>query len=416
MTNTKRILSIFMAIIFTVCTTLVTSAEQSSHVVTATALVDSLPDVATITDPDSQAYANAVDAAWKAVYALAECSEEQMMNISDFHKPFDMLFILWVLPADLNNAPKTIPMSKEEVFAQVEWVIHLSDIINDLPEGYSVLNVYTSTDDQGNQLGTDLLEKLVDLYYDIAIRVEAYVSTLPEEEQHLLNQEIDAMYEERHPTPSDAQRFADEVAQFPQTFTVDNILDYATDFYLLNEETEYGWYDLTDVAQADLDKYYRLSEEFQVIIGIHRDQVLDQLEQRIAETCDLAAVKTYSPLKIQLLVKHECLALERTIYTIEDTLGGYTDRNIENLDLFYEYYSTVFDTPYLPPYIAGDVNNDGETTAADALELLKAVVGKIHLTTQQEYAADVDEDGQTSAQDALAILKYVVGKLESLPV
>ena len=63
-----------------------------------------------------------------------------------------------------------------------------------------------------------------------------------------------------------------------------------------------------------------------------------------------------------------------------------------------------------PTVTLGDVNGDGEIKANDALETLKAVVGKVILTADQEAAADVNKDGEVKANDALEILKKVVGK------
>ena len=64
----------------------------------------------------------------------------------------------------------------------------------------------------------------------------------------------------------------------------------------------------------------------------------------------------------------------------------------------------------LPTYLLGDVNGDGEIKANDALEVLKAVVGKTVLDGTQTLAADVNKDGDVKANDALEILKKVVGK------
>ncbi len=60
--------------------------------------------------------------------------------------------------------------------------------------------------------------------------------------------------------------------------------------------------------------------------------------------------------------------------------------------------------------VRGDVDGDGKTSAADALEVLKSVVGKVQLTDQQKAVADLDGDGNISATDALVILRIVVGK------
>ena len=64
----------------------------------------------------------------------------------------------------------------------------------------------------------------------------------------------------------------------------------------------------------------------------------------------------------------------------------------------------------------GDVDLDGKVTAADALEVLKSVVGKVTLTEAQFTAADTDGNGKADATDALNILKKVVGKIEKFPI
>ncbi|MBR4868468.1 MAG: hypothetical protein IKU10_04870 [Clostridia bacterium] len=66
--------------------------------------------------------------------------------------------------------------------------------------------------------------------------------------------------------------------------------------------------------------------------------------------------------------------------------------------------------------LCGDVDGDGKVTAADALEVLKSVVGKTILDENQFKAADTDGSGKADAADALNILKKVVGKLQIFPV
>ena len=66
--------------------------------------------------------------------------------------------------------------------------------------------------------------------------------------------------------------------------------------------------------------------------------------------------------------------------------------------------------------IYGDVDGDGKISAADALEVLKAVVGNVTLTDEQKVLADVDGDQKVSSVDALTILKKVVGKIDKFPV
>ena len=82
------------------------------------------------------------------------------------------------------------------------------------------------------------------------------------------------------------------------------------------------------------------------------------------------------------------------------------------------------DTPDIPvdpqppvtklPY--GDVNNDGKIDAKDALEVLKAAVGKGKLTPSQQVLAELNADGQINAKDALLILKRAVKKIDRFPV
>ncbi len=60
--------------------------------------------------------------------------------------------------------------------------------------------------------------------------------------------------------------------------------------------------------------------------------------------------------------------------------------------------------------VRGDVDGDGKTSAADALEVLKFVVGKIQLTAEQKEIANLNGDSGIGADDALVILRIVVGK------
>ena len=66
--------------------------------------------------------------------------------------------------------------------------------------------------------------------------------------------------------------------------------------------------------------------------------------------------------------------------------------------------------------VIGDVDGNGKVEATDALEVLKAVVGKVTLTDEQLVLADTDGNGEADATDALNILKKVVGKIDKFPV
>lgn len=62
----------------------------------------------------------------------------------------------------------------------------------------------------------------------------------------------------------------------------------------------------------------------------------------------------------------------------------------------------------------GDVNGDGYIDAADALLCLRASVGLITLTPEQEAAVDVNHDGLIDAGDAILILRYDARLIPSL--
>lgn len=64
----------------------------------------------------------------------------------------------------------------------------------------------------------------------------------------------------------------------------------------------------------------------------------------------------------------------------------------------------------------GDLNDDGKIDAKDALMVLRAAVGKLDLTEDQQLAGDVDSSGKLDAVDALLILRKAVNKLDKFPV
>lgn len=64
----------------------------------------------------------------------------------------------------------------------------------------------------------------------------------------------------------------------------------------------------------------------------------------------------------------------------------------------------------------GDLNQDHQINAVDALECLKYSVDKIHFTNKSFALGDVDASGKIDALDALAILKVSVEKLKEFSV
>ncbi len=91
---------------------------------------------------------------------------------------------------------------------------------------------------------------------------------------------------------------------------------------------------------------------------------------------------------------------------------------------FYELYAYVDNTVYVSQRASfttqgkafGDVDQNGKVDAVDALQILKVLVGKQTLSTNQFQLADVDASTTLSANDALLILKYLVGRITVFPV
>lgn len=61
------------------------------------------------------------------------------------------------------------------------------------------------------------------------------------------------------------------------------------------------------------------------------------------------------------------------------------------------------------PYKLGDVDLDGDITAADAVMLNKHLAGGDQLTGTNKLAADIDKDGDITAADAVRLNKYLAG-------
>ena len=67
---------------------------------------------------------------------------------------------------------------------------------------------------------------------------------------------------------------------------------------------------------------------------------------------------------------------------------------------------------YVPPYILGDVNNNGKVQINDARLALQISLGKLIPTETQKIAADVNRNGKVQINDARLILQYTLGKIE----
>ena len=76
----------------------------------------------------------------------------------------------------------------------------------------------------------------------------------------------------------------------------------------------------------------------------------------------------------------------------------------------YDVYTTFTITITESASIKGDVNGDKVVNSADALQVLRHVVGSTLLTGDKLAAADVNKDKVVNSLDALEILKIAVGK------
>ncbi len=76
----------------------------------------------------------------------------------------------------------------------------------------------------------------------------------------------------------------------------------------------------------------------------------------------------------------------------------------------------IISAPMLAQTNFGDINNDGNITAHDALLILEHIVELITLSAKLQQLADVSNDGAISALDAVLILQYAAGLITNFPV
>ncbi|MBR4868896.1 MAG: leucine-rich repeat protein, partial [Clostridia bacterium] len=111
-----------------------------------------------------------------------------------------------------------------------------------------------------------------------------------------------------------------------------------------------------------------------------------------------------------------------TIPNSVTSIGNNSFESCENLTIFgkkgsyAEEYAMNHRIPFKTISVYGDLDGDNKVSAADALEVLKSVVGKVTLTDDQLTAADTDGNNKVDAADALNVLKKVVGKIQKFPV
>ncbi len=122
---------------------------------------------------------------------------------------------------------------------------------------------------------------------------------------------------------------------------------------------------------------------------------------------------TYTAAIHLLPVKHGTQYLYSFADQVRAFVNDHPVERVEHLGNALTVYVTYTCTEAV---LYGDVDGDGKVSAADALEVLKSVVGKVTLTEEQTKAAGTDGNGKADAADALEILKKVVGKIDKFAV
>ena len=203
---------------------------------------------------------------------------------------------------------------------------------------------------------------------------------------------------------SDDQQAANKVISL-----IDNLI--ATDKQAVSEaRTAYNA--LTDVQKDLVTNFAQL---------IAAEEAIGKLEaQEKEEAANKAAAKQVDDVIDALDVK--TLEDEPAVVAAREAYNALTDAQkdyVTKLDKLEAAEQAIRNLKNdVPPaeVLYGDVDVNGVVSAADALEVLKSVVGKVTLTDEQKVIADVDGSGKVDATDALDILKKVVGNIDKFAV
>ncbi len=123
------------------------------------------------------------------------------------------------------------------------------------------------------------------------------------------------------------------------------------------------------------------------------------------------------PSNVTVLEKAQVQAAVDAYIALDNIQKGYVQaRNFDVLKAAAEKLGIALDDgivepdPPAPQVKLGDLNDDQDINAKDALVVLKISVNKHTPTDDQKVAADVNKDENINAKDALEILKYSVNK------
>ena len=199
------------------------------------------------------------------------------------------------------------------------------------------------------------------------------------------------------------QEVEEKINALPQTITLDHEL-------LVNHANNaYNALPFSDRASVtNSDRLTTAVETIETLKNEPRDQAALAIQTAL-ETLEITR-NSYNDLK----------NINEKIVEFGYLYGNYQYTLIPNINTFEEKvaeYNTLIQTPEAPAPkpLYGDVNGDETVDAKDALEVLKASVGKVTLTEAQLLLANVDDSEKIDAKDALMILQYTVGKRNTFP-
>jgi len=115
-------------------------------------------------------------------------------------------------------------------------------------------------------------------------------------------------------------------------------------------------------------------------------------------------------LVLHFSVSEDCLAGE---YEISISLIGNASKNFVDCDSVSIPVQFTAGTLTVVDYILGDVDDDGEITGSDAVQMARHIVGFEMLSGKAFKAADLDADGVITTADCVKIARYLVGYITS---
>ncbi len=379
--------------ISTTCFSGVMAQEVSLESVTAK--IEALPEYEDFSASTDEGFEKAIDDALKVIEELATLSDDDFYSLENSSKAFDLYVALWVMKLE-EGLPTQIPANKEELMQQLRWMY---DVGNTEPDFLVSALQYTSVLESEDP---DVYETLGDSLYgtysqqgsEVLVRVIASLTTMSEEEQKAITNQV----------------LSWSLEAFPEAFTVENFWDYASDFY-------YTFYN-SEVTATDVAKLHSLMESFDALVMDERFAITEQLDERIAAVCDVEAALSASELGLVYFHQLPCDDIWNNIDLFSMLYEEDASLLLKNYELFEEYDAAVYPYDYPVPgdFLYGDLDLDEVINAKDALIVLKMAVGKIETTEEGLLVGDVDGSGELDAKDALNILKYAVEKIDIFPV